>query len=99
MFELHDFCDVQVTGPDAQCSRKPPSLLLVLLEEVFSEDTTDVLFCIIYKLRRRPRERHSSYVGLPTSSVFLLPRTVWESCCSPCVIPAHDIVMITAENG
>ena len=30
---------------------------------------------------------------------FCLPRTLWESCCSPCVIPAHDIVMITPENG
>ena len=41
------FCDVEGTRPDAQCPRKPPSLLLVLLEEIFSEDTRDVHFCII----------------------------------------------------
>ena len=48
------FCDVEGPGPDAQCPRKPPSLLLVLLEGVFTEDTRDVHFCIIHEspLRR-----------------------------------------------
>ena len=43
------FCDVEGTGPDAQCPRKPPSILLVLLEWVFSKDTRDVHFCIIHE--------------------------------------------------
>ena len=46
-------CEVEGTGFDAQCPRKPPSLLLVLLEGVFSEDTIDVHFSIILEVPLR----------------------------------------------